>query len=94
MAVWVSSRKRSTPSFNVKSLSKFSLYGGRPSITGFWAVPVSGGQPKLLIRFDDPSRIRMYPRFGSDGQKFYFSLTEFESDLWLIELSWDSARSE
>jgi hypothetical protein len=28
----------------------------------------------------------MYPRFGDDGRRFFFSLTVFESDLWLMEL--------
>ena len=63
-----------------------SFYGGNPTNAGFWVVPVSGGQPRPLVDFDDPSRSRMYPRFGSDGRKFFFSLTEFESDLWLMEL--------
>ena len=63
-----------------------SFYGGGSANEGFWAVPVSGGQPKRLVHFDDPSRARMYPRFGSDGERFFFSLTEFESDLWLMEL--------
>jgi len=63
-----------------------SFYGGGSANEGFWAVPVSGGQPKRLVHFDDPSRARMYPRFGSDGERLFFSLTEFESDLWLMEL--------
>ena len=53
---------------------------------GIWSVSVSGGEPKLLVRFDDPTRRPINPGWSSDGEHFYFSLTEFEADVWVMEL--------
>jgi Tol biopolymer transport system component len=53
---------------------------------GIWSVPVRGGQPKMLVRFDDPERQPLRPEWSTDGQNFYFTLTEFEADVWVMEL--------
>jgi len=53
----------------------------------FWSVPVSGGKPKLLVKFDDPSRQSSRYEFATDGEKFYFTLAKYESDIWVGELS-------
>jgi len=53
----------------------------------FWSVPVSGGQPKLLVKFDDPTRQSSRHEFATDGERFYFTLAEYESDIWVVELS-------
>ena len=53
----------------------------------FWSVPVSGGKPKLLVRFDDPSRQASRSEFASDGERFFFTLAKYESDIWVGELS-------
>ena len=45
-----------------------------------------GGEPKLLVRFDDPTRPPTRPEWSSDGEDFYFTLTEFEADVWVMEL--------
>ena len=52
----------------------------------FWSVTVSGGEPKLLVRFDDPSRLFIRDEFSSDGKRFFFPLTEYESDIWVAQL--------
>jgi TolB protein len=54
--------------------------------SSFWSVPVAGGKPKLLIRFDDPSRKSNRPEFATDGFCFYFTLTESQCDLWVMDL--------
>jgi serine/threonine protein kinase/WD40 repeat protein len=56
---------------------------GRPS---FWSVPVSGGTPKLLVRFDDPSKQTSWIVFATDGRQFFFVIREHESDVWVMEL--------
>ncbi len=56
------------------------------SRASFWSIPVSGGTPKLLVRFDDPSRKSIRPEFTSDGTSFFFTLTENRSDLWVMDL--------
>jgi len=53
----------------------------------FWSVPVSGGKPKLLVRFDDPSRQSSRTEFATDGERFFFTLAKYESDIWVGELS-------
>jgi Tol biopolymer transport system component/serine/threonine protein kinase len=52
----------------------------------FWSIPVSGGTPKLLVRFDDPTRKSVRPEFAADGSRFFFTLTENKSDLWVMHL--------
>ncbi len=51
-----------------------------------WSVPVTGGTPRLLMRFDDPSRPSLRREFATDGQRFYFTIAQDESDIWVMEL--------
>ena len=53
----------------------------------FWVIPVGGGEPKLLVDFDDPSRRSSREVFDNDGDRFYFTLPKRESDIWLMELA-------
>jgi Tol biopolymer transport system component len=53
---------------------------------GIWSIPVSGGEPRLLVRFDDPLRLSYRPEWSTDGKNFYFTLTEFEADVWVMEV--------
>ena len=53
----------------------------------FWSVPASGGEAKLLVRFDNPTRQSSRYEFACDGERFYFTLAEYESDIWVGELS-------
>ncbi|NIR53141.1 protein kinase [candidate division KSB1 bacterium] len=55
--------------------------------SSFWSVLVTGGKPKLLVRFDDPNRSSTREGFDTDGQKFYFTIGKRESDIWVMELS-------
>jgi Tol biopolymer transport system component len=56
-------------------------------LASFWSVPVTGGRPKLLVKFDDPSRQTTRREFATDGEKFYFTLARYESDIWVADLS-------
>ena len=51
-----------------------------------WSVPAGGGEPKLLVRFDDPARPSPRAEFAVDGRRFYFTLSERESDIWRMTL--------
>jgi len=53
----------------------------------FWSAAASGGEPKLLVKFDDPTRQSSRFEFAYDGERFYFTLAEYESDIWVGELS-------
>jgi Tol biopolymer transport system component len=55
--------------------------GGR---AGIWAVGADGGAPRLLVRFDEPLRPARRPEFASDGRRFFFTLTQSESDVWVV----------
>jgi serine/threonine-protein kinase len=50
-----------------------------------WSVPVGGGTPKLLVRFDDPTR--EWHRFGFKTRRgrFYFTVGDRQSDVWMAE---------
>ncbi len=54
--------------------------------TSIWAVSISGGEPRLLVTFDDPSRVSLRREFATDGKRFYFTIAQNESDLWAMEL--------
>ncbi len=57
--------------------------------SSFWSVPALGGTPKLLVRFDNPSRKSIRPEFSTDGFRFFFTLTENKSDIWVMDLLTD-----
>jgi Tol biopolymer transport system component len=50
-----------------------------------WSVPAGGGKPRLLVRFDDPTR--EWHRFGFKARrgKFYFTVGDRQSDVWIAE---------
>jgi Tol biopolymer transport system component len=54
--------------------------------TSIWAVPADGGEPRLLVTFDDPTRRSLRREFATDGQRFYFTIANDESDLWAMQL--------
>jgi Tol biopolymer transport system component len=51
-----------------------------------WAVPAAGGTPRLLLRFDDPSRPSLRREFATDGMRFFFTIAQDESDVWIAEV--------
>ena len=51
-----------------------------------WSVPAGGGEPRLLVRFDAAARPSPRAEFAVDGQQFYFTLAERESDIWRMAL--------
>lgn len=56
------------------------------SDASIWGVPVSGGRPRLLVRFDDPSKPPNRDEFTADASHFYFTLGRRESDVWIAEV--------
>jgi Tol biopolymer transport system component len=51
-----------------------------------WALSLTGGPPKLLVRFDEPMRPTRRPEFAVDARRLYFTLAQSESDVWVMEL--------
>jgi eukaryotic-like serine/threonine-protein kinase len=54
--------------------------------TSVYAVPASGGTSRVVIRFDDPSR--PWHRYGFQvfRDRFYFTLGDRQSDIWVSEV--------
>jgi len=50
-------------------------------------VPVEGGSPRLLVRFDDPQRPSLRREFATDGVRFFFTIAQDESDVWIAQVS-------
>jgi Tol biopolymer transport system component/tRNA A-37 threonylcarbamoyl transferase component Bud32 len=57
--------------------------------SSFWSVPVAGGKPKLLVRFDDAYRKSLRIEFATNGSCLFFTLTDNKSDLWVMDLLTD-----
>jgi TolB protein len=57
---------------------------GRASL---WMLATSGGRPRLLVRFDDPGRPSSRPDFATDGRRFYFTIEDRQSDIWVAEIA-------
>ena len=54
---------------------------------GIWRVPATGGPARLAVRFDDPARRWHQNGFRIHGGKFYFTLGDRQSDIWMTELA-------
>jgi Tol biopolymer transport system component len=77
------------PAYPVWSRDGRALYYkayDRERTSTIWGVPVDSGPPRLLVRFDVPSRRSLRREFATDGRRFYFTIARDESDLWSLEL--------
>jgi Tol biopolymer transport system component len=54
--------------------------------SSFWAVPAAGGEPRLLIRFDDAARPSNRAEFATDGTRLFFTIGARQSDIWAMAL--------
>lgn len=64
----------------------FLKRGRLPGSSGIWAIPVEGGEPRLILEFDDPARPSIRQEFDVSDDRIYFTVAEHESDVWLLEL--------
>ncbi|MEO7217758.1 MAG: hypothetical protein ABI026_06155, partial [Gemmatimonadaceae bacterium] len=53
----------------------------------FWSISTAGGRPRLLARLDDSSHVSNRFEFASDGKRFYFTIEDRQSDIWLAEVT-------
>jgi len=53
----------------------------------FWYVPLTGGRPQMLVRFEDFSRPSFRSNFAVGAGRFYFSINDRQSDVWVAELT-------
>ena len=52
-----------------------------------WLVPLDGGTPRALVRFDDPYTTFGRGAFAARDSTIYFALLRSESDVWTAELT-------
>ena len=57
---------------------------GRASL---WSVPLAGGRPKLLVRFNDLTHPSSRPDFAARAGQFYFALEDQQADIWVAEVA-------
>ncbi len=53
----------------------------------FWSVSLAGGQPRMLVRFDDLTRVSIRPDFAVGAGKFFFTLEDRQADIWMADIS-------
>jgi eukaryotic-like serine/threonine-protein kinase len=53
----------------------------------FWSLPVSGGAPALLVRFDDLSRPSSRFEFAVGGGCLFFAVNDRRSNIWLADVT-------
>lgn len=64
----------------------YYLVYDRENSASIGSVATSGGGPTLLVRFDDPARVSIRIEWAAGAGRFYFTLTEHESDIWVMDL--------
>ena len=57
--------------------------------SSFWSVPAVGGKPKLLVRFNDSLRKSLRIEYTTDGSSLFFTLTDNQSDIWVMDLIYE-----
>jgi Tol biopolymer transport system component len=53
----------------------------------FWAVPLAGGPPRMLVRFEDLSRVSIRRDFAAGAGKLFFTLEDRQADIWIADIS-------
>ncbi len=56
-----------------------------PSDWAVWSI-IEGGEPQLILEFDDPNRQPTRYGFTTNGRKLYMTLGSHESDVWVLEV--------
>ncbi len=58
-----------------------------------WSVPATGGRPRLLIHFDDPTRPSYRPQWALGRDRVYFPVQDRQSDVWVMDIVRDRGTS-
>ncbi len=54
---------------------------------GLYSVPPAGGEPRLLVRYDDSAKQVFIWGFSVGDGKVYLTVSEFESDIYVMDLA-------
>jgi eukaryotic-like serine/threonine-protein kinase len=52
----------------------------------FWAVSTAGGRPRLLVRFNDISRVSIRADFAAGAGQLFFTLEDRQADIWIADI--------
>jgi hypothetical protein len=52
-----------------------------------WSVPLAGGRPQPLVRFNDLTRSSLRPDFAIGNGQFYFTFEDRQADIWVAEVT-------
>ena len=52
----------------------------------YWAVPVSGGAPRLVLAFDPAAKQLGGITFTTDGHRIFYTVSSDESDVWTMDV--------
>ncbi len=79
----------SWPEWSADGSTIYFYATGPDGVYGLYAIPVTGGEPRLLVRFDEPSRqiFRVGGVVEHDGM-FYFAIGVIESDIYVMDLEY------
>lgn len=56
-----------------------------PGMTSIYAIPLSGGAPRLVLRDEPNARFGRW-EFATDGKRIFFTRAAWEADVWVMEL--------
>jgi hypothetical protein len=56
--------------------------------SGIWSWPLAGGEPRLVVSYDDPSlrAIAFRGMLNATPGRLYVTVNQSESDIWVIDL--------
>jgi len=74
------------PNWSADSRTIYHLLEDEDRVVAVVAVPVFGGTPRVVVRFDDPTRPWHRFGFGVRGNRIYFTLGDAQSDIWVAEM--------
>jgi serine/threonine protein kinase/Tol biopolymer transport system component len=74
------------PQWSADGRTVFHVTQDSGRVAAVIAVPVSGAAPRVVVRFDDPTRPWHRYGFRVRGERFFFTLGDQESDIWVAEL--------
>jgi serine/threonine-protein kinase len=80
------------PGWSPDSRTVFYMAYDEQRAGSLWSVPVDGGAPTRLVRFDDPRRPSLRRDFATDGQRLYYAVADPASDVYIVELVSTTAR--
>ena len=83
-----SAKSRMSAEYPVWSADSRTLYFKSHDEKGnaeFWSIPIAGGAPTLVTRFDDLDRPSYRPEWSVGAGRMYFTIADLQSDVWVIQ---------